>query len=157
MNIHIYWIGKTGNGFVKDGIKLYEKRLNHYCKLTVHEIQDVKNKARLDAELLKKKEAELILSKIPEKTYLVLLDENGSQLSSRNMADKLEQIQQHYTGDLSFLIGGAFGVDEQLKNRANMILSLSKMTFSHQFIRVMLYEQLYRAFTIIKGEKYHND
>lgn len=157
MNINIYWIGKTGKGFIQDGLKLYEKRLQHYCKLTLHELIDVKNKSKFDAELLKLKEGELILSKIPEKSFLVLLDEQGMHLNSRGLAEKLCFFQNQSRPDLSFLIGGAFGVDDEVKRRANMTLSLSSMTFSHQFIRVMLLEQLYRAFTLVKGEKYHND
>lgn len=157
MNIHIYWIGKTAKGFVQDGLSLYEKRLAHYCKFQVIELPDVKYKSKLDSDMLKAREAELILARIPEKSFLILLDETGIQWSSRELADKLNLFQQQSLPELSFLIGGAFGVDKRVKNRADVILSCSKMTFSHQFIRVVLIEQLYRAFSIIRGEKYHND
>lgn len=157
MHVHIYWIGKTGKSFIEEGLDLYNKRIQHYAKFSIIELKDIKNKAKLDPIALKEKEAALILSKIDSKSFLVLLDEKGKSFSSRKFAEKLESLQQQSLSSVSFLIGGAYGVDQIIRKRANLILSFSEMTFSHQFIRLILFEQLYRAFTIIKGEKYHND
>lgn len=157
MHVHVYWIGKTGKSFIEEGLSLYQKRIKHYAKLSIIEIKDIKHKAKLDSKHLKEKEAEVVLSKIDSKSFLILLDEKGKTFSSRLFAKKLESLQQQSMSNISFLIGGAFGVHQSVRDRANLILSCSEMTFSHQFIRLILFEQLYRAFTIMKGEKYHND
>ena len=155
--ITVYWIGKTGKSFIEEGLALYKKRISHYCKMDIQELKDVKNKARLDPVTLKKSEAALVIQKISAKSFLILLDEKGRTMNSRSFSQKIEEWQQQSLPEICFLIGGAFGVDESIRNRANMIISLSEMTFSHQFIRLILFEQLYRAFSIIRGEKYHND
>jgi len=117
----------------------------------------VKNSNKLSPEELKKKEGEMILSKIENGDVLILLDENGKNFSSREFSKVIEQQMVNATKHLFFLIGGAFGFSDEVYQRANQKISLSKMTFSHQLVRLVFAEQLYRAFTIIKGEKYHHD
>jgi len=155
MEIRIIWVGKSQRGFISDGIEEFLKRLHKYCKPTLVEIADVKNAKSLSSVELKKKEGELILKQLKGDAYL--LDENGKHYSSNNFAAFIEHKQIHGCKTLSFVIGGAFGFDESVYQAALGKISLSKMTFSHQMIRMFLVEQVYRAYTIIKGEPYHNN
>ncbi len=156
MKIELWVIGKTNFDYLKEGILVYEKRLKHYVSFDIITILDVKNPPD-NADLLKTKEGELILNKLQKDDYLILLDEYGKQRTSVEFADFLEKKQIDGAKRLIFQIGGAFGFSQAVFERANMTISLSKMTFSHQMIRLFFVEQLYRAFTIIKGEKYHNE
>jgi 23S rRNA (pseudouridine1915-N3)-methyltransferase len=148
-------IGKTDEKYLMEGTEKYLKRLQHYVKIDWQEFKDVK--AGLTPDETLKREAELILSKVKSDDTLILWDEHGEHLTSRQMAAYLERSQNQSIKSLIFLIGGAFGFHESLRTRAHHSLSMSRMTFSHQMIRIFIAEQIYRAYTIIKNEKYHND
>ena len=152
MNITLLCTGKTSEKYVFDGIGLYADRLKHYAKFNMLEVEAGQG----DVVQIKKKESETILKKLGEKDVLILLDEKGKELSSVDFAKLLTHYQNISTKNLAFVIGGAYGFSEKIYSRANMKLSLSKMTFPHQLVRVIFLEQLYRAFTIQKGEKYHH-
>jgi 23S rRNA (pseudouridine1915-N3)-methyltransferase len=155
MKIEIWWIGKTNEKYLQQGIAIYHKRLNHYNKVNTYTIADVKPSK--DFRKLKESEGEIILSKITNQDMLILCDENGKQCDSLKFASKLESwMMRSQYKRVIFLIAGAYGASLELKSRANELLSLSPLTFSHQMARLILMEQLYRAFTIIRNEKYHN-
>ena len=156
MKIELWVVGKTAFKYLDEGILLYEKRLRHYTPFELVILPDVKNPP-LSTDALKTKEGEVILNKLTKDDVLILLDENGKQQTSIEFSKFIENQQISSAKRLVFQIGGAFGFSEGVYNRANFKLSLSKMTFSHQMIRLFFAEQLYRAFTIIKGEKYHNE
>ena len=156
MKVHFWVIGKTNESYLKEGIAIYEKRLRHYLPFEYQVLPDVKQAGKLSARQLKEKEAELVLKQIKSDDYLILLDENGKSLGSVELAKQMERWLQLPQKRLIFLVGGAFGFDQQIYNRANQKLSLSKMTFSHQMIRLFFTEQLYRAMTILRNEPYHN-
>ena len=156
MKITIIVIGKTETSFLKEGIAIYLDRLKHYAKLDYKELPDVNAKG-ITSEVLKQKEGELILKQIKTEDTLLLLDENGDHFSSRMFADFLQKKMNAGTKNVSLVIGGAFGFSKVVYARANGKISFSKMTFSHEIIRLLLTEQLYRAFTILKGESYHHD
>ncbi|MFN6380528.1 MAG: 23S rRNA (pseudouridine(1915)-N(3))-methyltransferase RlmH [Flavobacteriales bacterium] len=154
MNIRLILVGKTSTPFVKDGFDVYIKRLKHYCKFEVIELPDGKLK---DPEKQKEAEAQAILKAIKSDDFLVLLDEKGVNPTSREFAQFLQKKMNAGTKQLVLLVGGAFGFTKEVYERADYQLSFSKMTFSHEMIRVFIAEQIYRAFTILKGESYHND
>lgn len=156
MKIELWVIGKTAFKYLDEGIAVYEKRLKHYVNFDLVVLPDIKNPP-LSIEALKTKEGELILAKLTKDDYLILLDEKGKQMTSIDFSTFIEQQQINAVKRVIFQIGGAFGFSEAVYARANRELSLSKMTFSHQMIRLFFVEQLYRAFTILKGEKYHNE
>ena len=150
-------IGKTKSEFLIEGENEYVKRLKHYCKFSELIIPDVKNTGKLSKKKLKEKEGNLILESIKNNDYVILLDDKGLALTSVNFAEFLNKKMVSSTNELVFVVGGAFGFIESVNKRANTKLSLSKMTFSHQMVRLIFKEQLYRAFTILKGEKYHHE
>lgn len=152
MNITLICTGKTTEKFVSEGMLLYGDRLKHYCKFNILDIEAGKG----DAVQIRKKETEHIFKKIGEKDFLVLLDEKGKEFTSSGFADVLRHHQNISTKNLVFVIGGAYGFSDEVYKRANLKIALSKMTFPHQLVRVIFLEQLYRAFTILKGEKYHH-
>ncbi len=155
MKIELWVVGKTAFKYLDEGIALYEKRLKHYTSFELVILPDAKGPLSIDA--LKTKEGALILNRLTKDDVLVLLDENGKHQTSIEFSKYIENQQVNATKRLVFQIGGAFGFSDAVYHRANTKLSLSKMTFSHQMIRLFFVEQLYRAFTIIKGEKYHNE
>jgi 23S rRNA (pseudouridine1915-N3)-methyltransferase len=155
MKIELWAIGKTDIDYLKEGISIYEKRLKHYVSFEIVILNDVKNPP-LSSEQLKIKEGEVILAKLQKDDCLIVMDESGKQFTSMDFASFLEKKQVESIKRLIFLIGGAFGFSETVYDRANHKMSFSKMTFTHQMIRLIFVEQLYRAYTIIKGEKYHN-
>ena len=157
MKTQFWYIGKTAFPYLAQGIALYEKRLERYLNFRSFLIPDVKNGNKLPIGQLKIKEGEAILKKLNNTDFLVLLDEKGKEFSSVQFAQFMEQKFQLGNRNLVFLIGGAYGFSDVLYKRANQQLSLSKMTFSHQMIRLFFLEQLFRAMTIIKGEPYHNE
>ena len=157
MKVKLIVIGKTKSKFLVDGENEYQKRLKHYCKFSELVISDIKNSGKLSKKELKEKEGNLILESIKNNDYVVLLDDKGLTLSSIGFAEFLNKKMVSSTNELVFIIGGAFGFSESVYKRANTKLSLSKMTFSHQMVRLIFKEQLYRAFTLIKGEKYHHE
>ncbi len=157
MKVTVILTGKTEEAFLEQGIQKYLSRLDHYLKLEWQVLPPIKNKATLSKELLKAREGELILKKIKASDYVLLLDEKGKELSSSGLADYIGKLINNEATSLVIIVGGAFGVSDEIKTRSDFILSLSKMTFSHQMVRLFLVEQLYRAMTIIKGEKYHHE
>ena len=157
MKIKLIVVGKTNATYLIEGEKEYEKRLKHYCKLEEILIPDVKKGGRLSEMDLKKREGDLILSKLDNSDYLILLDDKGKGFSSTEFAALIQQKMISSVKTLVFVVGGAFGFSDEVYQRANAKLSLSKMTFSHQMVRLIFKEQLYRAFSIIKGEKYHHE
>jgi 23S rRNA (pseudouridine1915-N3)-methyltransferase len=157
MKITFVTVGKTDEAWLKEGIEKYVKRLKHYTRLQVVEIDELKNTKALTREQQKTKEAELILKKIAPLDHVILLDEGGTQLSSQQFAAYIDRKALGSVSNLVFVVGGPYGFDAQVYTRANDKISLSAMTFSHQMVRLFFVEQLYRAFTIIKGEPYHHD
>jgi 23S rRNA (pseudouridine1915-N3)-methyltransferase len=156
MNITLLMIGSTSETFVRDGYEVFIKRLKHYIKVKEIIIPDIKERKHLNAEQIKEKEAVLILEKLALAGYSVLLDERGKEFSSTEFAGFLQKAMNAGTRELFFIIGGAYGVADSVKQKADLSVSLSRMTFTHQFIRLILAEQVYRAMTILKNEPYHN-
>jgi 23S rRNA (pseudouridine1915-N3)-methyltransferase len=156
MKVKFLVVGKTAFDYLKVGEEIYQDRLKHYCNFERIEVQDVKNPKNFSKEEIKRKEAISILSKLSPNDFLVLLDENGKEFSSVELANWIEK-RNLLPQNIVFVIGGAYGFDDSLYERMNMKLALSKMTFSHQMVRVIFLEQLYRAFTITKGEPYHHE
>lgn len=156
MNFSLIVVGKTNSSYIQEGEKEYIKRIKKYTNFNYTEVPVLKNASKLSEQELKKKEGELLLKKISKESYIVLLDENGREMGSVEFADKVNNYQIRNIRDLCFIVGGAYGFSEDVYRRANEKLSLSRMTFSHQIIRMFFLEQLYRAFTIIKGEPYHH-
>ncbi|NOU61159.1 23S rRNA (pseudouridine(1915)-N(3))-methyltransferase RlmH [Marinifilum caeruleilacunae] len=149
-------IGKTDKDFVKKGIDEYQKRLVHYLPFEFKIIPDIKNTKNLSENQQKQKEGDLILDKLKPTDTLILLDENGKEFSSVGFSKFMEQKMISGTRNLVFVIGGPYGFSDDVYKKAQGKVSLSKMTFSHQMIRMIFTEQLYRAMTIIKGEPYHH-
>ncbi len=156
MKITLLFTGKTEDSWIKNGFEQYIKRLEHYCSLEIIEIPAIKQSGKVSPTEQNKAEGELQLSKFAPSDRLVLLDEKGKEFSSQGMATWIEKQQLAGHKRVVFLVGGPFGFSEKIYERANERISLSQMTFSHQMVRVILAEQLYRGFTIIKGEKYHH-
>jgi 23S rRNA (pseudouridine1915-N3)-methyltransferase len=156
MKIKLYCIGKTNLDFVDEGIRLYQNRITHFIDFEIIYLPDIKNTKNMPVSELKKKEGLSILKNILSNDFLCLLDENGLTHSSEIFAKLLEKKIDQATKSMVFVIGGAYGFSEEMYQKADLKLSLSKMTFSHQIIRLIFMEQLYRAFTIIKGIPYHN-
>jgi 23S rRNA (pseudouridine1915-N3)-methyltransferase len=156
MKVTLLQLGKTHFKFVEQGFEEFTKRLKHYCKFE-HHLFELPTKLKTSAiPQIKKNEGELILKKLAATDFVILLDENGKEMDSVGFADYLNKLQLHHA-HVVFVIGGAYGFSEEVYARAQAQLSLSKMTFSHQLIRLIFIEQLYRAFTIIKGEPYHHE
>jgi 23S rRNA (pseudouridine1915-N3)-methyltransferase len=156
MKITFLTVGKTEDAYLKDGIEKYIKRLKHYTKLAIVEIDELKNTKALTQEQQKSKEAEFILKKITPQDHVILLDENGIALTSEKFAAYIDKKAIASVSNLVFIVGGPYGFDQSVYARANDKLSLSAMTFSHQMVRLFFIEQLYRAYTIIKNEPYHH-
>ncbi len=156
MKIKLLAIGKTDNKALQSLMDEYQQRLKHYIKFEFEIIQDIKNVKNLSEYQQKEKEGELILSKIQPTDELLLLDENGLEFTSVAFSNYLQKKMNAGTKQLVLVIGGPYGFSEAVYAKALGKISLSKMTFSHQMIRVFLIEQLYRAFTILKNEPYHH-
>ena len=157
MKITLLTVGKTDKDWVRQGLDIYVSRLKHYIPFGIVEIPELKNVSALSKEQIKNKEGELILKNIRPTDEVILLDERGKQYTSVELA-KIIQDKISYAGkDIVFIIGGAYGFSEAVYQRAGSKLSLSKMTFSHQMVRAIFVEQIYRAFTIMRGEPYHHE
>lgn len=156
MNVRLINIGKTTVPYLKEGELVYEKRLKHYLNFERIDLKEVKTSKNQSNALLKKSEAELLLKMIKPNDVVIILDEKGDQYSSENFSKWLNNKEIRGPKQLVFIIGGAYGFDKSIYDRANEKLSISKMTFSHQMIRLLFLEQLYRAKTILNGEKYHH-
>ncbi|MGF1925635.1 MAG: 23S rRNA (pseudouridine(1915)-N(3))-methyltransferase RlmH, partial [Bacteroidia bacterium] len=148
--------GKTEDKYLIEGIEKYLGRLKHYINFNLLIIPDVKNTKNLSEAQQKSKEAELIFKQISTSDVIVLMDEKGKKYSSVSFANYLNKQMIGSVQHLVFIIGGPYGFDEGIYNRANATISLSDMTFSHQMVRLFFVEQLYRAFTILKNEPYHH-
>lgn len=156
MKIVFVLTGKTNHPLFLNIEEEYRKRLKHYIQMEQVVIPELKNTKSLTQNEQKTKEGELILKQIEPTDDVVLLDENGKSFSSVKFAAEIEKKMQSSTKRLIFVVGGPYGFSEAVYQRANSMLSLSEMTFSHQMVRMIFLEQLYRAFTIIKGEPYHH-
>lgn len=157
MNIVLLCMGKTQEPYLREGILDYEKRLARYIRFKRLELPDIKNTSSLSCDQIKEKEGVLLLKNIKTSDHLVLFDEKGSTCTSKQMSFQIEQHLQKGTRNLVFAIGGAYGFSPKVKQRANDIWSLSALTFPHQLVRLLCMEQIYRSFTIIKGEAYHHE
>lgn len=143
--------------WVREGLGIYCSRLSHYVRFEICELPEMKNVSALRPEQIKEKEGKLLLSKVRPGDEVILLDEKGRSLRSVDFAARLQEIMSRSARDMVFVVGGAYGFSKEVYDRADGMLSLSPMTFSHQMVRVLFTEQLYRAFTIIRGEPYHNE
>lgn len=157
MNIELVVVGKTDMKEVEALVTMYSKRINHYVKFAITTLADVRNTRKLSETEQKRLEGEQILKLINDSDHLMLLDEHGAELRSIEFADMLQRRMSAGTKRLVFVIGGPYGFSDAVYQRANSKLSLSKMTFSHQIVRAIFTEQLYRAFTILKNEPYHHE
>ncbi|MBI1286928.1 MAG: 23S rRNA (pseudouridine(1915)-N(3))-methyltransferase RlmH [Flavobacteriales bacterium] len=156
MKLCLLLVGETDDNDLKDAIDRYVKRLSHYCSFDVEVIKTPKQFKRLDMEALKVAEGKLILDNLSNQDFLVLLDEKGKQFSSVVFSGQLQKWLNGGHKRIVFLVGGAFGFSEDVYQRADFKMALSSMTFTHQMVRLVFTEQLYRAFTILKNEKYHH-
>lgn len=156
MKICLLVIGKTDAAYIRAGIEEYEKRLTRYVPYEMKVLPDVRNSKNMNEALQKEKEGEMLLEQLQTTDFVVLLDENGKQYSSVGFSEFLAQKMLNGIKRLVFVIGGPYGFAEKVYQRGNDKISLSKMTFSHQMVRMIFAEQLYRGMTIMKGEPYHH-
>ena len=157
MRINLACIGKTDDKEIASLIKYYLTRLPKHWNFEITEIPDIKNAKNLTPDLLKKEEAKLFLNQIDKTDWVILLDEKGKQFTSREFAHKIDNWMNSSVKKIHILIGGAYGFSDDIYQRANEKMSLSKMTFTHQMIRLFIIEQIYRADQILQGKPYHND
>lgn len=158
MKISIITVGKIKEKFLKDAIAEYSKRLGKYCKLEIIEVADEKtpdNASEVVEDLIRAKEGERILKQVKEDSFVITLEINGKQLTSEELAHKIDSLGIQGQSHLTFIIGGSIGLGKDVLARSNYALSFSKMTFPHQLMRVILLEQIYRSYRIIHGEPYH--
>ncbi|NQX77613.1 23S rRNA (pseudouridine(1915)-N(3))-methyltransferase RlmH [Gilvibacter sp.] len=156
MKFTLLAVGKTDSKEIEQLTEIYTKRVARYVKFEIKIIPDLKKRAKLSFEQQKKQEADLILTQLNTSDFVVLLDENGKHYSSVDFSKFLQQRMNSGIKNLVFIIGGPYGFDQALYSRANSKLSLSKMTFSHQMVRLFFAEQLYRGFSILNNEPYHH-
>lgn len=150
-------MGKTDVPWVRQGLEPYVSRLSHYTRFTLTELPQLKNVSSLSQEQIKDREGVLLLSSVKSSDEVILLDEHGKEYRSLEFASFIEKKMSLGGRDLVFVIGGAYGFSNAVYDRADGMISLSKMTFSHQMVRTLFAEQLYRAFTILSGEPYHHE
>jgi 23S rRNA (pseudouridine1915-N3)-methyltransferase len=158
VNITVITVGKIKEKFLRDAIDEYSKRLSRYCKLNIIEVQDEKtpdNASEKDEQIIKEKEGLGILKYVKDNMYVVALDLKGKMLSSEELSSFIKDLEVRGDSNLCFIIGGSLGISSPVLNRANYKLCFSKMTFPHQLMRVILLEQVYRGYRIMKGEPYH--
>lgn len=157
MHITLLTVGKTDIPWVREGLNMYVSRLCHYVPFTLTEIPELKNVSSLDSSQIRLREGELILKSVKPSDDVILLDERGKEYRSLEFSAMLEEKLSRGGRDMVFVIGGAYGFSQKVYDRADGKISLSKMTFSHQIVRTIFAEQLYRAFTIMRGEPYHHE
>lgn len=157
MKMKLLLVGKTVEKYLREGISEYEERLRHYVTFSVEEIPELRQASSLSREQVKAREGEMIAARIKPSDFVILLDERGSRYTSLGWARHLEQQISHNPRDIVFIVGGCYGFSQAIYDRADSKLSLSDMTFSHQLVRLIFMEQIYRAFTIIHGEPYHHE
>jgi len=156
MKLHFWSIGKAHDSYVKEGVDLFTKRITNYYPVEWNILSMPKNSATLSETDLKKKEGEMVLNNLQKEDYLVLLDERGKQLKSEGVAQLIQSRANESLKNIIFLIGGAYGVSDSVAQRANLTWSLSPLVFPHQLVRLVLAEQIYRACSINRNEKYHH-
>ncbi len=149
--------GKTEESYLKEGIEIYTKRIKHYIPLEIRIIGELIKKSKLSSSKANKRESQKLISALDSSSYLVLMDEKGETFSSEGFAKFIEKLTVHGYKEIVFVTGGAFGFPDEFYSKANKIVSLSGMTFTHQMTRLILVEQIYRAMTIIRGEPYHHE
>ena len=157
MNIELIVVGKTDSKEVEALVEMYSKRVNRYCRFSITTLADVRNTKNLSAAEQKRMEGEAILRLVTDSDHLMLLDEHGLELRSIEFAELMQRRMSSGVKRLVYIIGGPYGFSDAVYQRANSKLSLSKMTFSHQMVRAIFAEQIYRAFTIMRGEPYHHE
>lgn len=157
MRINLLCIGKTDDKEIKNLISYYTNRLPRHWNFELVEIQDIKNSKNLTPELLKKEEGKLFQNHFENGDLVILLDEKGKQYTSREFSQKMDFWMNSSVKKINFLVGGAYGFSEEIYARANEKIALSKMTFTHQMVRLFMVEQFYRADQILQGKPYHND
>ena len=158
MKITVITVGKIKEKYLKDAIAEYSKRLSKYCKLEIIEVADEKtpdNASEVVEDSIRSKEAERILKYVKDDAYVITLEIGGKQLSSEELADKIDKLGIQGTSHIIFIIGGSIGLGKEVLNKSNYALSFSKMTFPHQLMRVILLEQVYRSYRIISNQPYH--
>lgn len=158
MKITVITVGKIKEKYLKDAIDEYRKRLSKYCKLEIVEVADEKtpdNASTVVEDSIRSKEAERILKYVKDDAYVITLEINGKQVSSEELADKIEKLGIQGVSHIIFIIGGSIGLGREVLEKSDFALSFSKMTFPHQLMRVILLEQVYRSYRIINGEPYH--
>lgn len=158
MKITIISVGKIKEKFFSQAISEYVKRLSRYCRLTMIEVPDEKapeNLSIADMTAVKNKEGQKILEKMPQGSFVVTLEIDGKQMTSEELAQNFEELALRGSSHICFIIGGSLGLGDAVSSASNLTLSFSRMTFPHQLFKIMLLEQVYRAFKIIKGEPYH--
>jgi 23S rRNA (pseudouridine1915-N3)-methyltransferase len=157
MKIEFWCIGKTNEDYLNAGIAVFQKRIQKYNSFDIKIISDVKVTLKTDVNRIVSAECDNVMKNLNLDDFLVILDERGEMLTSIDFSEKLNKFLQLSVKRIIFLVGGAWGIHSKLKERANYTLSLSKMTFSHQMIRLFFIEQLYRSFSILNHEPYHNE
>jgi 23S rRNA (pseudouridine1915-N3)-methyltransferase len=157
MQFTVIMIGKTNASFVQEGVDLFSDRFRHYHQLKFITIPDLKDRKNLSPNQIKEKEAELIIQNLPKSAIIIALDEKGKEFRSLDFAAFIQKQLNTGCKEIVIIIGGAYGIAEGIDKKADFKISLSQMTFTHQFIRLILVEQLYRAMTILKNEPYHNE
>lgn len=158
MNINIIAVGRIKENYIKEGIKEFTKRLSRYTSLKIIEINDEKapeNLSDKDRQLVKEKEGSKIIQKLSQNSYIIALTIDGKQLSSEGLSEKMQDIMIEGGSDITFVIGGSLGLSDEVVKKCKYKLSFSKMTFPHQLMRIILLEQIYRSFKIMRGEPYH--
>lgn len=153
--VRIIWVGKTQDKYIKEGLAIYEKKIKRYCKFEFVTVKEASYKSGTPEQWMAE-EAERLEKVLSSSNYTVMCDEKGKLFSSVEFANAIADRSNKGTSSFDFVIGGAYGFSKEMKKKADLLLSFSPMTMTHQIFRLMLSEQVYRAFTIIKGEKYHH-
>jgi 23S rRNA (pseudouridine1915-N3)-methyltransferase len=156
MKICLICVGRLSQTFLREGVAEYAARIERYLPFRTVELKEEKVGGKSSPEVIRDREGQRILDRVPPQAQVIVLDERGRSWSSEQLAGALEQHMVQGTAELVFIIGGAFGVSEAVRQRSDLLLSLSAMTFTHQMARLFLLEQLYRGFTILRNEPYHN-
>jgi len=156
VKLRLLSVGKLSLSHARDGVEEYTARLKRYLPFEAQELREEKGGKKADPGYIRERESEQLLARIPDGAFLVVLDERGKSYTSERLAQLVERHMTAGTPEMIWVIGGAYGIGERLRLRADLVLSLSEMTFTHQMARLLLMEQLYRALTIIRNEPYHN-
>lgn len=156
MKIGLISVGKLSQPFLREGVAEYAARIQRYIAFSRQELKEAKMGSKTNSTAIRELEGERILARVPAGAYLVALDEQGRNYGSEELAEFLGRHMLQGTGELLFALGGAYGLSRAVKDRANLLLSLSAMTLTHQMAQLLLLEQLYRGFTILRNEPYHN-